>query len=183
MKWHNFLQHSCTAVSSKSLAYLSLLLFSCQCSTTGITLTPSVSLTVSLRVSGCRDVSQQACHGLAECWSGCQWDWGSPFPALLSSTSWQTRSGTVFLSSWQPFLWETSPGQPCTPWHAPSPINIASPFSNLLPLGLLLRVRTDHPTFLRLDFSSGSRHSREQTPRFLHLCLWFFVFCSVLLHK
>lgn len=84
----------------------------------------------------------------------------------------------VFLSSWQPFLWETSPGQPCTPWHAPSPINIASPFSNLLPWGLLLRVWTDHPTFLRLDLTSGSLCRREQTLRFLHSVIYCLLQCS-----
>lgn len=42
----------------------------------------------------------------------------------------------VSLRSWQIFLRDTNPGQPCTPWHAPSPINIASPFSNLLLQGL-----------------------------------------------
>lgn len=56
----------------------------------------------------------------------------------------------VSLSSWQPFLGETNPGQPCTPWHAPSPINIASPFYNLLPRGLF-RVWSGHLACLRSD--------------------------------
>lgn len=38
----------------------------------------------------------------------------------------------ISLSSWQPLRGETNPKQPCPAWHAPSPINIVSLFSNLL---------------------------------------------------
>ena len=95
----------------------------------------------------------------------------------------------VSLSSWQPFLRDTNPGQPCTRWHAPSPINIASPFSNLLPQGLLLRVWSGHLASMHLDLPQPASITRKGPSDRLHymwhlslakICylLRCFIFCT-----
>lgn len=79
----------------------------------------------------------------------------------------------VFLGSWQPFLGETNPRQPCTAWHAPSPINIASPFSSPLPLRSASLGATGPPDSLVSWPHSASMNNggkADWSTCFTHLC-------------
>lgn len=109
-------------------------------------------------------VTLTLCHSVcpSDLWSGCVPSgllrtagqiWMSVRPRVLlsqpSNPPSADRQGQGLIPpvssySWQTFLRETTSGQLYAHWHVPSPINITSVFSNVLPQRLVLRVGSDH---------------------------------------
>lgn len=109
-------------------------------------------------------------HRLAERWLAWHWDLGLPLPQSSPPPAADRQGQALFppvsLGPWQPLLWETHPGRPSSPWHAPPPINIASPFFlSASPEGWLLRVRSAVPRTLRLHLRQQSFQNRAAHPK------------------
>lgn len=121
---------------------------------------------LSAGVTGARGaVPAGFAHRLAERWLAWHWDLGLPLPQSSPPPAADRQGQALFPpvspGSWQPLLWETHPGQPSSPWHAPPPINIASPFFlSASPEGRLLRVWSAALLTLRLHLRQPSFQNR-----------------------